>query len=443
MSQNYRIAFISLGCAKNLVDTEYMMGQVRQIGHQLVEDPEKAEIIVVNTCGFIDSAKQEAIDTLLDMAEFKSFGLQWLIATGCLSQRYGKELQELLPEVDAFLGSSTYLEIGRVIERLDAGEKAILSLAEPESYLPHAGLPKEQATLGATAYLKIADGCSNRCSYCTIPLIRGEFRSRSIDDLKMEASQMVKNGVREICLIAQDSSRYGLDIYGELSLVKLCRELLTLKDLKWLRILYCYPAHLTTDLWELMRDEKRVLPYLDIPLQHSEDRILQSMHRRGSKAEINVALQEARKIVPEIIIRTTMIVGYPSESEIEFESLLDFVAEQRFDHLGAFAYSQEEDTPAGIMTLQIEEDIKQERVDRLMKYQQMITHTIKEKWLNTEVEVLVESIQVDGLRLGRFWGQAPDVDGFIILENCLADVGQFVKARIKAIQGYDLVAEMI
>ena len=439
----FRVAMVSLGCAKNLVDSEVMMGYLRDAGYQLVYEPADAEIIVVNTCGFIESAKQEAIDKLLECAEYKQQGyLRWLVAAGCLAQRYSEDLLEALPEVDAFLGNSDFPAIISVLERLERGESGFTVVHAPEQYLQTSAMPRLQATLPATAYLKLSDGCDNRCSYCAIPLIRGGHRSRQMEDVITEATRLVEGGVLELCLIAQDTTHYGYDNYGKPMLATLCKALLAaLPTLRWLRILYCHPAHLEEDILLLMQSEPRFCSYLDIPLQHSETRVLQSMSRPGSREDIEALLQHARTIVPDIMVRTTFLVGFPGETEAEFTALQGFVEDMCFDHMGAFAYSAEEDTVAASMAGQLDEVTKVARRDALMQVQQLIAAEQMQRWIAKEVEVLIENIYADGLRIGRFQGQAPDVDGLVLLHGSSAPVGAFVHARITAVAGYDLVAE--
>ena len=444
-NSRFSVAMVSLGCAKNLVDSEIMMGYMRDAGYRLVLEPEDAEIVVVNTCGFIESAKQEAIDKLLECAEYKQQGhLRFLLAAGCLAQRYSEELLEALPEVDAFLGNSDLPHILSVLERLEQGESGFAVVHAPENYLQSSSMPRQQATLPATAYLKLSDGCDNRCTYCAIPLIRGGHRSRILEDVLEEAKRLVEGGVRELCLIAQDTTHYGYDNYGKPMLAELCKQICAaLPVLKWLRILYCHPAHLTDDILQLMADEPRFCAYLDIPLQHSETRVLHSMNRPGTREDIVQLMQKARELVPDIMIRTTFLVGFPGETRAEFLALKDFVQEIRFDHLGAFAYSLEEDTVAADMPDQLEEETKEARRDELMLVQQSIAAQQMQKWVSKEVEVLIENIYADGLRIGRFQGQAPDVDGLVLLHGSQANVGSFVRARVTAVSGYDVVAEAL
>ncbi|MCL2547700.1 MAG: 30S ribosomal protein S12 methylthiotransferase RimO [Symbiobacteriaceae bacterium] len=437
-------ALISLGCAKNLVDAEVMLGYLQEAGHHMVMDLPEAEIILINTCAFIASARSEAIEELLAANRWRSEGkLCYLVATGCLSQRYSQELLQEMPEVDAFLGSSSYPRIREVITRLQQGERSFAIVEEPECFLPQAGMPRQRLTLPATSYLKIADGCDNRCSYCTIPLIRGRFRSRSIEDIHREAEALVATGAREICLVAQDSTRYGMDIYGESRLTELCQSLLTIVELRWLRVLYGHPAHLTRGFLELMAVEERLCSYLDLPLQHSEVRVLAAMNRPVAPGQNLQLLREARHLIPDLMLRSTFIVGFPGESEEEFAALCDFVKQMRFDHLGVFAYEQEEETPAGVLPGQLSTRVKESRRRKLMAVQQGMIESTLSRWLGREVTVLLEARRPDGVMLGRFTGQAPDVDGLVRVSSCDAPPGTFIPARITGVDGYDLLAEAI
>jgi len=421
-----------------------MLGYLQQAGYAHVTDINDADVVIVNTCAFIDSAKEEAITELLSVNELRYTGkLRWLIAAGCLSQRYSSELLTEMPEVDAFLGSSSYPRISEVLTRLQQGEHSFAITEAPECYLPNASMPKKRLTLPAVAFLKIADGCNNCCSYCTIPFIRGKYRSRSIEDILLEAKNYLDTGAVEICLVAQDSTAYGTDIYNKPELTTLCSKLLELEDLRWLRVLYCHPKNLTTEFLQLMATEERLCSYLDLPLQHSEDRVLQAMARPVTKEETIKLIVQARQIVPDLMLRTTFITGFPGETQEEFEAMCDFVTDMHFDHLGAFAYSQEEDTPAGKMGNQHTEQTKTRRRNQLMEIQQGISELTMKRWLGRKVDVLIEAEGPDGIRIGRFWGQAPDVDGLVYLQGCTEEPGSLVLARITGIRGYDFTAESV
>ena len=445
----YQVALVSLGCAKNLVDSEIMMGILEQQGHHLVYAPEEAEVVIINTCGFIETAKEESIHEILACVALKeSHHTKWVMVAGCLYQRYPEELPREIPEVDAWLGTASYTKIAQALAELEQREAdhttATAKVARsyhgaPEEYLPHAHLPRKQATLAATAYLKIADGCDNHCSYCIIPSIRGSYRSRSIADIYHEAQRLIRQGVQEICLIAQDTTRYGLDLYGSLQLTELCRELLQLPGLLWLRLLYCHPKHLTRELLELMGQEERLCSYLDLPLQHSEDRILTQMNRRVTAAQTRELIALARELVPDLMLRTTFIVGFPSETEEEFAALCRFIQEVPFDHLGVFPYSQEEGTPGAEMSGQVSQRTKDKRVHTLLALQQKIVPQQLQRWLGREMEVLVERTSSPFEGAGRFAGQAPDVDSLVLLTSSTPlTVGEVVTVTITALDGYDL-----
>jgi len=438
------VSMISLGCSKNLVDTEVMMGYLQEAGHPLILEPEDAQVVVINTCGFIDSAKEESIDNLLSTAKQKvDGGLQFLIAAGCLSQRFAAELLVDLPEVDAFIGSSAYPQIAEVIQRLVSGERGIVICSDPNHYLNHASMPRVQATQQATAYLKIADGCDNHCSYCAIPAIRGSFRSRSMDDVVAEAQRMLTGGVREVCLVAHDTTRYGVDRNESMSLVVLCKELLPLPGLHWLRILYCHPAHISDDLLELMATEPKLCSYLDIPVQHAADGILQAMNRPYTGKDMLELVAKARRLVPGVTLRSSLIVGFPGEGEEEFQVLKEFVQQAAFDHLGVFTYSQEEGTPAALLPSQLSKRVKEARFQEIMELQKDLVSRLLTCMYNKEIEVLVER-QVDAeMFSGRCQGQAPDVDGRVLLCNSEAQIGEFVNAVIYDSRGYDLVGRKV
>ena len=433
------VGLVSLGCSKNRVDSEMLLGQLRERGYQIVDDPKEAEIIIVNTCGFIQSAKEESIDTLLEMAEYKQTGrLKLLLATGCLAQRYGEELREALGEADGFMGVADYKRIFEVIDEAQKGERP-LAVGEGDRFYKS---DRVLTTPPYSAYVKISDGCDNRCTYCAIPLIRGRYRSRPYDDIVEECRELAKKGVTEVTLIAQDTSRYGSDFEGKPLLLKnLLADVSAIEGIHWVRVLYCYPDTVNDELLDAIASLPKCAKYLDLPLQHINDRLLKAMNRRGDSQMIKRLLSGCRQ--RGIIVRTTMIVGFPGETEEEFEELLDFVKETRFDRLGAFAYSPEENTPAAAMPEQIDEAVKQERLDRLMTLQQQISAEVMQARVGETCEVLVE-----GFRHGRYYGrslmEAPEVDGKVLFTSQKKlKPGEYVTVHITGASEYDLNGEAI
>ena len=433
------VGLVSLGCSKNRVDSEMLLGQLRERGYQIVDDPKEAEIIIVNTCGFIQSAKEESIDTLLEMAEYKQTGrLKLLLATGCLAQRYGEELREALGEADGFMGVADYKRIFEVIDEAQKGERP-LAVGEGDRFYKS---DRVLTTPPYSAYVKISDGCDNRCTYCAIPLIRGKYRSRPYDDIVEECRDLAKKGVTEVTLIAQDTSRYGSDFEGKPLLLKnLLADVSAIEGIHWVRVLYCYPDTVNDELLDAIASLPKCAKYLDLPLQHINDRLLKAMNRRGDSQMIKRLLSGCRQ--RGIIVRTTMIVGFPGETEEEFEELLDFVKETRFDRLGAFAYSPEENTPAAAMPDQIDEAVKQERLDRLMLLQQQISAEVMQARVGETCEVLVE-----GFRHGRYYGrslmEAPEVDGKVLFTSQKKlRPGEYVTVHITGASEYDLNGEAV
>ena len=433
------VGLVSLGCSKNRVDSEMLLGQLRERGYQIVDDPKEAEIIIVNTCGFIQSAKEESIDTLLEMAEYKQTGrLKLLLATGCLAQRYGEELREALGEADGFMGVADYKRIFEVIDEAQKGERP-LAVGEGDRFYKS---DRVLTTPPYSAYVKISDGCDNRCTYCAIPLIRGKYRSRPYDDIVEECRDLAKKGVTEVTLIAQDTSRYGSDFEGKPLLLKnLLADVSAIEGIHWVRVLYCYPDTVNDELLDAIASLPKCAKYLDLPLQHINDRLLKAMNRRGDSQMIKRLLSGCRQ--RGIIVRTTMIVGFPGETEEEFEELLDFVKETRFDRLGAFAYSPEETTPAAAMPDQIDEAVKQERLDRLMLLQQQISAEVMQARVGETDEVLVE-----GFRHGRYYGrslmEAPEVDGKVLFTSQKKlRPGEYVTVHITGASEYDLNGEAV
>lgn len=446
-----KIGVVSLGCPKNLVDSETMLGLIHEENYEITNDPSEAEIIIVNTCGFIESAKEESINTILQMAEYKKSGsCKYIIVTGCLSQRYAEELFSELPEADAIAGVEVYDEIGSIIKRVMNGERFImLERSKPDVIYTskETFLPRILTTPSYTAYLKIAEGCDNCCSYCAIPKIRGPYRSKPMAQVLKEAKALADNGVKELIVVAQDTTRYGEDLpEGKLLLADLLKELNKIESLKWIRVMYCYPNNFTDELIETFASLDKVCKYVDLPLQHASNRLLASMNRYDTREEVETLLAKLRKRIPGIVIRTTFIVGFPGETDADFEELKEFVEQQRFENAGVFAYSQEEGTVAGAMPNQIPDEIKQERYHELMALQAQISEEIHKDTEGQTLEVLVEGIEEDGsgLHYGRSYREAPDIDGLVFIENP-GDIkpGCFVKVNILQGFTYESVGERI
>jgi ribosomal protein S12 methylthiotransferase len=445
-----RVHIVSLGCPKNLVDSEVMAGILAETGYLLTDLPEEADILLVNTCAFILPAREEAISEILRMADWKKRGkgpCTHLVVTGCLPQRYGKELVEALPEVDLFLGTAEVPNIGRHLDRLPSVPKGGIrrrsAIGRP-TFLMNAGHRRLISTSANSAYIKIADGCSNRCAYCVIPSIRGEARSRGIADIVKEAEALAGRGVRELIVTAQDTTAYGIDRKEKPTLDRLLRELAGVEGLSWIRLLYTYPSRLTGELLRTIADEKKICPYLDIPIQHSDDAILAAMHRRGDNALIRKAIAEAREIIPGVALRTSLIVGFPGETPRRFENLLAFVREIRFDHLGVFPYSREEGTEAAAFRSRISEREKERRREIVMEEQAEISREINSGLIGTQQEVLVEGKgELPGYNhVGRCRRQAPEIDGVTHLRGGDPETGAIVSCRIVAADDYDLFAEI-
>lgn len=446
-----KIGVVSLGCPKNLVDSETMLGLIHEENYEITNDPSEAEIIIVNTCGFIESAKEESINTFLQMAEYKKSGsCKYIIVTGCLSQRYAEELFSELPEADAIAGVEVYDEICSIIKRVMNGERFImLERSKPDVIYTskETFLPRILTTPSYTAYLKIAEGCDNCCSYCAIPKIRGPYRSKPMEQVLKEAKALADNGVKELIVVAQDTTRYGEDLPGgKLLLADLLKELNKIESLKWIRVMYCYPNNFTDELIETFASLDKVCKYVDLPLQHASNRLLASMNRYDTREEVETLLAKLRKRIPGIVIRTTFIVGFPGETDADFEELKEFVEQQRFENAGVFAYSQEEGTVAGAMPNQIPDEIKQERYHELMALQAQISEEIHKDTEGQTLEVLVEGIEEDGsgLHYGRSYREAPDIDGLVFIENP-GDIkpGCFVKVNILQGFTYESVGERI
>jgi len=435
-----KVGMVSLGCAKNRVDSENMLGMLRQRGFEIVSDPAEADVLFVNTCGFIESAKEESIDAIFEMAQYKKQGNKKLFVTGCLAQRYPDALLAEIPEIDGILGVAEYARLFEMMEAADRNEKPCYT-ANGARFLH---TPRVLTTPGYSAYVKISDGCDNRCTYCAIPLIRGGYSSRPFDDIVEECRQLAEGGVTEVTLIAQDTSRYGCDLGdGHYQLPELLEAVSAIEKLHWVRVLYCYPDSTEDRLLDTIQKLPKVAPYLDLPLQHIDDELLRRMNRRGSADWIKSRVAECRR--RGIILRTTMIVGFPGETDEQFQTLLDFVKEARFDRLGAFTYSAEEGTAAAKMPEQIDEEVKQKRLDQLMMLQQAVSMEINEARIGTQCEVLVDGFDEE---TGRFYGrsllEAPESDGCIWLEADRELVpGEYVQVKITGADAYDLEGELI
>ncbi len=432
------VGVVSLGCSKNTVDTELMLGILKNAGYALTANEQEADILIVNTCGFIDPAKQESIDTLLSLAEYKETGnCKLLVATGCLVQRYEEALREELPEVDLFLGVSQYEQLPKALEEALAGKRP--SYCAPSNDI----LQGERVLTTApwTAYIRIADGCDNRCTYCAIPLIRGGFRSRDIEDVLEEIRTLAAQGVREHVLVAQDTSRFGIDRVGHSQLPELLTRAADIPGVEWLRVLYTYPDEVDQQLLDAMADKPNICKYLDLPLQHANPEMLKRMNRRGDIESTRALLKKAREM--GFVLRTTFITGFPGETDEQFDDLMDFVTDIGFDRLGAFTYSPEEDTPAAVMPDQVEEEIKEARLDRLMRAQQEISLKRNQLRVDTVEKVLIESVEYEdgeAVGIGRSCQEAPDTDGEIrVFGADDNDIGTFINVRITDADIYDLV----
>lgn len=440
-----KLGMVSLGCPKNLVDSEVMLGLIREKNFTVTNDPADAEIIIVNTCGFIESAKEESINTILQMSEYKTQGsCRYLIVTGCLSQRYADELAQSIPEVDAFVGTECFTDISWVIEQVMDGKK-ILHMTRNTAEQP-VEMPRMLTTPEYMAYLKIAEGCDNCCSYCIIPKLRGPYTSRPYEAVMAEAKELAASGIKEIIVVAQDTTRYGEDLYGKLMLPQLLKDLNDLEGIEWIRVMYCYPNNFTDELIEAFATLPKVCKYVDLPLQHASNSLLASMNRYDTKEQVEALLKKLRTSIPGIVIRTTFIVGFPGETEADFEELKEFVATQRFENAGVFKYSQEEGTVAGAMPNQIPEEIKENRYHELMALQAEISEELHQDLEGQELDVVIEGFDEENpaLAVARSYREAPDIDGNIFVEN--ADnlhIGEFAKIRILQGFTYELVAEQV
>lgn len=438
-----KILFISLGCDKNLTNSEEMLGLLTRSGHEIVDSEEEAEVIVINTCCFIHDAKEESIENILEMAEYKKAGTcKALIVTGCMAQRYQKEIIQEIPEVDAVLGTSSYRDILKAVEEACAGRHF-------EEYRDIHELPEDSGrpvltTGGHYGYLKIAEGCDKHCTYCIIPSLRGRFRSVPEERLISQAEYMAEQGVKELILVAQETTVYGTDLYGKKTLHLLLKKLCQIKGIRWIRVLYCYPEEIYDELIQVMKEEKKICHYLDLPIQHASDKILRRMGRRTTRAQLTEIIHKLRREIPDIVLRTTLITGFPGETDEDHQELMEFVDEMEFDRLGAFTYSPEEGTPAEKMENQVPEEIKEDRRDELMELQQEISLEKGNDRIGQELMVMIEGkVSGESAYIARTYGDAPKVDGYLFLQTGeLMMTGDFAKVRVTGALEYDLIGEL-
>lgn len=434
-----KVGFVSLGCSKNLIDTEMAIGLFKRNNFEIVNDVEKAEIIIVNTCGFIESAKQEAINTILEMAEYKEKGTcKYLVVMGCLVQRYKKELQKALPEVDLFIEINDYGSYwDKILELLDEEEK-------PDTINNLCYMDRVISTGNKTAYLKIAEGCSNRCTYCAIPYIRGPYVSRPMEEVLEEAKKLATAGIKELIVIAQDTTRYGEDLYGESKLSDLLNELCKIDGFEWIRFLYAYPESITDELIQTVKNNPKICNYFDIPIQHISDAVLKRMNRRTNGKQIEELINKIKKQIPDVILRTSLIVGFPGETEEDFNKLYEFVKKRYFDKLGVFTYSKEDGTPAARLKEQIHPATKKKRYNLIMSVAKDISAEKLKSYIGKEYKVLVEDTTFDHkFCVGRSYMDIPDTDGMVIIKDCDAKlVGEFVNCKVTAVNNYDLIAKI-
>ena len=451
-----KVGFVSLGCSKNLIDTEIVIGQFKKNKYEIENDPEKAEIIVINTCGFITSAKEEAINTILEMAEYKKKNCKYLIVIGCLVQRYYEELIEELPEVDLFIKIDEYDNLWRKINKLikeDAIEISTTHTSKKITEMKPLPMPTQKEflqriiTTGENyAYLKIGEGCSNRCTYCAIPYIRGPFVSRPQEEIIEEAKLLAKKGIKELIIIAQDTTKYGVDIYGESKLAELLQKISQIPEIKWIRFLYSYPEGITEELIQTVKNNEKICKYFDIPIQHISNTVLKRMNRRTSKEQIEKLIEKLRTEIPNVTLRTSLIVGFPGETIQDFEELQKFVEKAKFDKLGVFMYSKEEGTPAAKLLGQIHSNTKKSRYNKIMQEQQKISNENLKRKIGQEIEVIVENIlPEEQLLIGRTKQDVPDIDGIIYIKNetTKSMINKYVKVKIIDVRDYDLIGELI
>ena len=441
-----KVFFVSLGCDKNLVDSEKMLGILSRHGYTITDEEQEADIIIVNSCCFIGDAKEESIQTILEMARWKEEGnCKALIVAGCLAQRYKEEVLSELPEVDGILGTMSYDKIAEVIDEILAGKRASRLLDINRMVRTEKKGSRLVTTGGHYAFLKIAEGCDKCCTYCVIPKVRGSYRSFPMEDLVAEAEDLAEGGVSELILVAQETTLYGTDLYGEKKLPELLLRLAKIPGIQWIRLQYCYPEEITEELIQTIASEPKICHYLDMPIQHANDEILKRMGRRTNKKELLSRIARIRELIPDIALRTTLITGFPGETEEAFEELLDFVEEARFDRLGVFPYSQEEDTPAAVMPDQVPQEIKEERRDAVMELQQEISAEICEEMIGQTVEVFVEGyVPGENVYIGRTYKDAPNVDGYVFIRSEEElESGYYVQVRVSGSAEYDLIGEAV
>lgn len=439
MAKGFSVGMISLGCPKNQVDGEALLAKLSQAGYNIVNTIEDSDVMIVNTCGFIEDAKTEAIETILEVAQYKEAGLiSAIVVTGCLAERYQDEILKEMPEVDAVIGIGANADIVKVCDKALCGIKT--SSYPNKCYLPLDG-ERVLSTPSHWAYLKISDGCDNKCSYCAIPGIRGRFRSRDMDSVVDEARLLASKGVKELILVAQDTTKYGQDLYGEYSLDRLLKRLVKIDGIEWIRLFYCYPQRITDSLIETIAAEEKICNYIDIPLQHADKNVLKSMNRVGDAEEYKALIEKMRKAIPDLALRTTFMVGFPGETEEQFANLSDFVKEVKFDKMGCFAFSPEEDTPAYDMDNQIDDDVKKRRQEILMNTQFYITEASNKNRVGNVYKVIVDNID-DGKYVGRSYMDSPEIDsGIIFTSDKKINIGEFVFVKITDYDGYDLIGE--
>ena len=438
-----KILFISLGCDKNLADSEEMLGLLTGNGHEIVDSEEEADAIVINTCCFIHDAKEESVNTILEMAEYKKTGTcKILIVTGCMAQRYKEEITEEIPEVDAVLGTTSYGDIVKALNEVEAGH--VFQEFKDINALPEDSGLRVITTGGHFGYLKIAEGCDKHCTYCIIPSLRGKFRSVPEERLLKQAEYMASQGVRELILVAQETTVYGTDLYGKKTLHILLKKLCQIKGIRWIRVLYCYPEEIYDELIQVMKEEKKICHYLDLPIQHASDRILKRMGRRTSKAQLVGIITKLRREIPDIVLRTSLITGFPGETEEDHQELMEFVDEMEFDRLGVFTYSPEEGTPAETMEGQVPEELKEERRDEIMELQQEISLEKGNDRIGQELLVMIEGkVSGESAYIGRTYGDAPKVDGYMFVQTGeLLVTGDFAKVKVTGAMEYDLIGEL-
>lgn len=439
-----KIKVVSLGCAKNLVDSEVMTGLLRESGYEIVTGEKTADVLLVNTCGFIDAAKEESVSAIMEAVSFKQMGkCRALVVTGCLAQRYKDELLAEIPEIDGLIGTGEVPHIARVVKDVLAGQKPVR--VSPPTFIYDHQLPRDLATPAYSAYIKVAEGCNNRCAYCAIPAIRGDYRSRPLESIEAEASRLATQGVREVNLIAQDTTRYGLDLYGEYKLDKLLQSLVTVPDLEWLRVLYAYPTHFTDSLIEVLASHEKICRYLDVPLQHADNAILRAMNRPGSNDDILRLIEKLRQNIPGLTLRTSFIVGFPGETDQQFQNLADFVKTVRFDRVGVFTYSPEDGTAAVDLPGQVPDELKEARKDYLINIQQDISLAKNKQKIGQIISVLIEGKDEDGPEVyyGRSQADAPEVDGTVQVNGKGLSAGDIVSVKVTHAYEYDLIGEVI